>query len=79
MDEMLETLTQKFAHNDGIEFYRENTLPCVRISNKFATAKISLYGAHILSFVPAEGREVLFMSSTAQLVPGKAIRGGIPV
>ena len=79
MDEILEKLKQKFAHNDGIEFYCENTLPCVRISNKFATAKISLYGAHILSYVPAGDAEVLFMSTSAQFVPGKAIRGGIPV
>ncbi len=44
-----------------------------------ATAKISPYGAHVLSWIPAGGAERLFLSSKAEFRPGAAIRGGVPV
>lgn len=40
---------------------------------------ISLYGAQVLSFVPADGKEVLFLSPRSLFERGKAIRGGIPL
>jgi glucose-6-phosphate 1-epimerase len=42
-------------------------------------AKISPYGAHVLSWVPAAGQERLFLSSKAEFRFGAAIRGGVPV
>lgn len=49
------------------------------VSNNFATAEVSLYGAHVLSFRPNGGEDILFMSSGSAFEPGKPIRGGIPV
>ena len=46
-----------------------------------AGARATLYpiGAHVLSWVPADGRERLFVSATTERGEGKAIRGGVPV
>ena len=50
----------------------------LRIPNG-ASAKISPYGAHILSWIPAGGDERLFLSPKAEFRAGAAIRGGVPV
>src|SRR3954465_12115128 len=44
-----------------------------------SSADIYLNGAHVTSWIPAGGREVLFMGKTAAFAPGDPIRGGIPV
>ena len=50
------------------------------IDNAFATAKISLFGGQVLSYIPQrDGRERLFLSSKALLDGSKSIRGGIPL
>ena len=43
------------------------------------TVKISPYGAHVLSWVTADGDERLFLSPKAEFRSGAAIRGGVPV
>ena len=37
------------------------------------------HGAHILSFIPGDGEDVLWLSSLASFAPGTAVRGGVPV
>lgn len=44
-----------------------------------AQAVISLYGAHVTSWITPDGRERLFMSQRADFRPGAALRGGVPV
>ena len=44
-----------------------------------ASASISLFGAHLMSWRTADGKERLFMSSRALLDGSTAIRGGVPV
>jgi glucose-6-phosphate 1-epimerase len=44
-----------------------------------ARAEIYLHGAHVTSWVPAGGSEVLFISPKAIFRPGVAIRGGVPI
>jgi glucose-6-phosphate 1-epimerase len=44
-----------------------------------ASVSVSDYGAHVLSWTPAAGRDWLFLSQRAQFAEGKAIRGGVPV
>lgn len=44
-----------------------------------AFASISSYGAHVLSWIPADGGERLFISPKAEFRAGAAIRGGAPV
>jgi glucose-6-phosphate 1-epimerase len=40
---------------------------------------VSLYGAHVLSFIPDGQEDIIFVSPHAVYQDGKAIRGGIPV
>ena len=42
-------------------------------------ATVSPYGAHVLSWVPADGKGRLFISPKAEYRLGVAIRGGVPV
>ncbi len=54
-------------------------LPCIRLHAAGAQALVALRGAQVLSWIPADGDERLFLSSRADFSPGSAIRGGIPV
>ncbi|NLZ62571.1 MAG: D-hexose-6-phosphate mutarotase [Lentisphaerae bacterium] len=54
-------------------------LPVVRICNAAASAEICLLGAHLLSYVPRGGRDLLWMSREAVFKEGSALRGGIPI
>ncbi len=51
----------------------------VDIQNEFGSARLTLHGAHLTSFIPAGGEEVLFVSRKSLFKPEKAIRGGVPV
>ncbi len=44
-----------------------------------ARAEIYLYGAHVTSWIPAGGKEALFLSPKAFFKPGTSIRGGVPI
>lgn len=44
-----------------------------------ATARITNYGAQVVSWLDASGHERLYLSSLARDGPGESIRGGIPV
>lgn len=44
-----------------------------------ASAEIFTHGAHVCSWIPANGREQLFLSKTSEFREGAAIRGGVPV
>src|SRR4249919_4237991 len=55
-------------------------MPCVRLHGEGgASALVALHGAHLLSWIPTDGRERLFLSQRASYEPGAAIRGGVPV
>jgi glucose-6-phosphate 1-epimerase len=50
------------------------------VENPHATAEVSLYGAHVLSFKPKkDNRERLWVSPKSKLDKTKPIRGGIPI
>lgn len=53
--------------------------PLVHITNQHATATIALHGAHLISFTPTGGKNLIYTSPTAVFREGKAIRGGIPI
>jgi glucose-6-phosphate 1-epimerase len=54
--------------------------PAVRLDTPGgATAVVALHGAQLVSWFPPRGREWLFLSERAELAPGKAIRGGVPI
>jgi glucose-6-phosphate 1-epimerase len=55
-------------------------LPAVHLkSPDGAEATITLYGAHLVSWKTADGRERMFLSAKSALDGSKAIRGGVPV
>lgn len=56
------------------------TLPAVRITAPDgAEATVTLYGAHLVSWISADGKERLFCSTRSALDGSRAIRGGVPV
>ena len=54
-------------------------IPLVEIKTKYATATISLQGAHILSWKPHSEDEVIWLSKDATFAIGKSVRGGVPI
>ncbi len=51
----------------------------IDIQNEFGSARLTLHGAHVTSFIPKDGDDVLWVSKKSMFEPEKAIRGGIPV
>jgi glucose-6-phosphate 1-epimerase len=61
----------------AIEFHG---MPAMRWTSPGGAAAIAtLQGAHLVSWIPAGGEEMLFVSERSAFEPGRAIRGGIPV
>jgi glucose-6-phosphate 1-epimerase len=54
--------------------------PVIEIHHPLCSARVATHGAHVMEWHPV-GQEapVLYLSPTALLQPGKAIRGGIPI
>ncbi|MGQ8336030.1 D-hexose-6-phosphate mutarotase [Sunxiuqinia sp. A32] len=76
----IDDLDEEFGIEGELGFIEmEGELPFISISNKYAQADICLYGAHVMSFAPYNGMDLLWMSPGSFLEEGKAIRGGIPV
>jgi glucose-6-phosphate 1-epimerase len=77
----LETLNAEHGIPDQLAFAEgPGGLPFVEVGNALATARISLYAGQVLSFRPrGAAADVLFVSERAFYLPGKAIKGGVPV
>jgi glucose-6-phosphate 1-epimerase len=59
---------------------RFGQLPALRLcAPDGAEATVTLYGAHLVSWKGADGRERMFVSSKSALDGSRAIRGGVPV
>src|SRR5262245_66607788 len=54
-------------------------LPKVRVTSPEAAGEMYLHGAHVTSWKPEGGKEVLFVSAKSRWERGRAIRGGVPV
>jgi len=72
---------ERFAIAGAVEFagVGSNGLVSVKLSNRLATATLSLLGGHCTDFTPRGSMPVLWMSPTARIEHGRAIRGGAPV
>lgn len=58
----------------------DNQGSCLCINNKHAQVRISLFGAHVLSYInKSDGRERLWLSKEAIFDQHTPIRGGIPI
>jgi glucose-6-phosphate 1-epimerase len=53
--------------------------PLILTAPDGAQITLSLEGGHVLSWKPAGAPEQLYLSPRSEFVPGKAIRGGVPV
>ena len=53
--------------------------PVANLSHEGATATLALKGAQVLSYVPAGGSDVFWLSPAARLDDTAPVRGGIPV
>ena len=73
-------LERRFGVPDMAEVIEGNGgLPKVRITSPAAVGEMYLHGAHVTSWKPRGGEEVLFVSSQSHWEHGRAIRGGVPV
>ena len=79
----MKRLNEKFALSNGKNHLcvveGNGGIPVIDIRNKFATAVISLQGAHVLSWTPEGQENVIWLSEDASFAPGKSVRGGIPI
>jgi len=73
-------LNQRFAIRGQLDFAPgPGGLAVAEVSNVHATATIALQGAHVMTWTPRRERPVIWLSKFAKFVPGKSIRGGVPV
>jgi D-hexose-6-phosphate mutarotase len=79
----IEQLNREFSFDEKGQSVRfetgEGGLPVIEVQNGYATARISLQGAYVLSWIPAGQAEVIWVSEAAIFAPGKSVRGGIPI
>jgi len=76
----LNLIEKKYGIVDKIKFrLGRGNFPIAGISSQNATAIISLYGAHILSYKPKGLQDILWISEMSAFDDGKPIRGGIPI
>jgi len=76
-----EELNNEFGIDNQLCFEQvEGGLIMIDISNQYAKARISTSGGQILSYQPhSENNDMVFLSEKANYLPGKMIRGGVPV
>lgn len=80
MSETISVLNEQYGIPGTISFATgPGGLTVAEISAEQADARVSLHGAHVLSFVPKGGRDILWLSGKSWYEPGKPVRGGIPV
>lgn len=64
----------------AISMVSVGALPAVRIEGPGgAAAVVTLFGAHLVSWVTADGQERIFCSAKSSLDGSRPIRGGVPV
>lgn len=51
----------------------------IDVKTPFSTASIALQGAHLMTWQPKGQKPVIWLSRAAKFVPGKSIRGGVPI
>ena len=63
----------------GVTLSKRGSIDVIEVKTALAQAAISLHGATVLSFQPAQQQELLWLSEQAVFNGDKAIRGGIPI
>ncbi|MFT4176387.1 MAG: D-hexose-6-phosphate mutarotase [Luteolibacter sp.] len=62
-----------------IRIEEQGKLPKLRVETPYSTAEVYFQGAHVTAFQKKGEAPLLFLSKESQFIPGKAIRGGIPL
>lgn len=77
----IETLNSLYSHAGYVTFKEgPNAFPIALITTPHATAAITPYGAHLLSYrSTSDSNDLLFLSDNAIFKEGTAIRGGVPI
>ncbi|MDD2266361.1 D-hexose-6-phosphate mutarotase [Sulfuricurvum sp.] len=77
----IETLNSLYSHAGYVTFKEgPNGFPIALITTPHATAAITPYGAHLLSYrFTSDSDDLLFLSEKAIFREGTPIRGGVPV
>ncbi|MGD8783310.1 MAG: D-hexose-6-phosphate mutarotase [Thioalkalispiraceae bacterium] len=79
----IEKLNSRFAietDNQSLCFVPgPGNIPRIKVKNQLGQAELSIQGAYVLSWIPADEDEVIWVSEEATFAPGKSIRGGIPI
>lgn len=77
----IETLNSLYSHAGYVTFKEgPNGFPIALITTPHATAAITPYGAHLLSYQFAfDNKDLLFLSEKAIFKEGTPIRGGVPI
>ena len=74
------TLNQKFSIAGHLDFAKDASgLIIARVNNKHGQSDIALQGAHVMTFQPKGEQPLIWLSPVAKLIPGKSIRGGVPI
>ncbi len=80
MDADLYELNKRFCIPGHVSFHEApGKMAAAIINNRFGAAVITLAGAHVMSYRPHGGREMLWTSPTAAYEISNAMRGGIPI
>ncbi len=79
MENTLQELDGKFGIDGVLQFVEKNGLTCISVTNQFANSEIYLHGAHVASYIPEGGEDILWMSGSSYFEAHRPIRGGIPV
>ena len=77
----IESLNRRYSIQDKIHFRETDSgLAIAEIDNGHAHATICLQGGHVMTWQPrTQEKPVIWLSGNASLLPGKSIRGGVPV
>jgi D-hexose-6-phosphate mutarotase len=83
----IDDLNSKYGQVDDVRFCLSNeiyagyeeALPVMVVENKLAKLVMALNGAHIMSYVPAGGEDMFWLSPKSRLAEGVPVRGGIPL
>ena len=73
-------LNRRFGIANALRFEElPDGLTVARVKTAFAEATIALQGAHVMSYQPTGHAPLIWLSKFAKFVPGKSVRGGVPV
>lgn len=76
----IDELNRRFGAGGAITFKEHAPgFPVLELDNGQARATIALQGAQVMTWAPRGQQPVIWLSRAAKFVPGKSIRGGVPI